>query len=99
MFDVLGVGAAHGRTFAAADDREPVAVISYDTWQRSSAPTPAAVGRRSTINGRPFTIIGVAPRGFTGPDRFEPADLWIPLGAHARRFPRRATPSRARTGG
>ena len=82
MFDVLGVRAAHGRTFADADDREQSAVISYDTWQRLFGADEAAVGRSVTINGRPFTIIGVTPRGFSGPDRFEPADLWIPLGAH-----------------
>ncbi len=82
MFDVLGVSAAHGRTFADADDREQSAVISYDTWQRLFGADEAAVGRSVTINGRPFTIIGVTPRGFSGPDRFEPADLWIPLGAH-----------------
>ena len=82
MFDVLGVGAAYGRTFAAADDREQSAVISYDTWQRVFGGDQAAVGRAVTINGHPFTIIGVTARGFTGPDRFEPSDLWIPLGAH-----------------
>jgi predicted permease len=82
MFDVLGIRAAHGRTFATADDREQVAVVAYDTWRRVFGGDEAAVGRAVTINGRPFIIIGVAPRGFAGPDRFEPADLWVPLGAH-----------------
>jgi predicted permease len=87
MFDVLGVHALQGRTFSAADDREPSLVVSYDTWVRVFGGDPAAIGQAVTINGRPFTIIGVAPRGFTGPDRFEPTDLWIPLGAHATVLP------------
>jgi predicted permease len=82
MFDVLGVRAAYGRTFTAADDREQTAVISYDTWRRLFGADETTVGKAVTINGHPFTIIGVTPRGFTGPDRFEPSDLWIPLGAH-----------------
>ena len=92
MFDVLGVGAFQGRTFADADDSELSVVISYDTWQRVFGADQAAVGRAVTINGRPFTIVGIAPRGFTGPDRFEPADLWIPLGAHQAVIPQDGNP-------
>jgi len=82
MFDVLGVAASHGRTFSGADDTEQTTVISYDTWHRVFGGDAAAVGRAVTINGRPFTVVGITPRGFTGPDRFEPSDLWIPLGVH-----------------
>jgi len=87
MFDVLGVRPVGGRTFGAADDREPVAVISYQLWQRAFGGDVAAVGAAVTINGRPFTLIGVAPRGFSGPNSFDPADLWIPLGMSAVAFP------------
>ena len=87
MFDVLGVRPQGGRTFGAADDREPVAIVSYELWQRAFGGDVAAVGGAVTINGRPFTIIGVAPRGFSGPNSFEPADLWIPLGMSAVAFP------------
>lgn len=86
MFDVLGVRPAVGRAFTAAETRQPVTVISYDTWQRTFGGDNTAVGRSVKLNGRPFTIIGIAPRGFIGPDRFEPADLWIPLGMHAVAF-------------
>lgn len=82
MFDVLGVRIAHGRAFSPADDRQPSALISYDTWMRLLGGEATAVGRPIAINGRSFTIVGVAPRGFIGPDRFEPSDVWIPLGAH-----------------
>jgi predicted permease len=87
MFDVLGLRLAHGRSFALADDSEPLAVLSFETWQRILAEDPEVIGRSVTLNGRIFTIVGVAPRGFTGPDRFEPADLWIPLGMHTVAIP------------
>ncbi len=82
MFDVLGIPPAIGRTFVANDDRAQVAVVSHDTWRRVFGADESIIGRDVTINGRPFTIIGVAPPGFAGPDRFEPADFWIPLGTH-----------------
>ncbi|HJR61464.1 MAG TPA: ABC transporter permease [Vicinamibacterales bacterium] len=87
MFDVLGVQPVQGRTFAARDEREPVAVISYDLWQRVFGRADAAVGGSVKINGRPFTIIGVAPEGFNGANHLEPSDLWIPLGMHAVALP------------
>jgi predicted permease len=82
MFDVLGTDVAVGRPFAAADDTERVVVIAYDTWQRIFGADEGIIGRPVNLNGHPFTVIGVSRRGFPGPDRFEPADLWIPLGAH-----------------
>ena len=87
MFDVLGVGAIQGRTFAETDSSDLTAVISYGTWQRVFGADESVVGRSVAINGRPFTIIGITPRGFTGPDRFEPSDLWVPLGAHSTVIP------------
>ena len=68
MFDVLGVPARiQGRTFAATDakraDRRHLATRS---WQRVFGADESVVGRSVTINGRPFTIIGITPRGFTG---------------------------------
>ena len=87
MFAVLGVHAAQGRLLVAADDRDPVVAISFDLWQRLFGGSPDAVGTTITINGRPFTLVGVAPRGFAGPDRLQPADAWIPLGSHAVAFP------------
>ncbi|HXG54780.1 MAG TPA: ABC transporter permease [Vicinamibacterales bacterium] len=87
MFDLLGVEPVYGRAFAATENREPVAVLSFNTWQRTLGADPAAVGRAVTLNGRPFTIIGVAPEGFIGPDLSEPAELWIPLGMHAVALP------------
>ena len=89
MFAVLGVHPAQGRLLVADDDPDPVVVISFDFWQRVFGGDPDAVGTTVNINGRAFTLIGVAARGFAGPDRLQPADVWIPLGSHAVAFPGR----------
>ncbi len=69
-FPLLGVPALHGRTLLPSDDvvpgGHPVVMLSHGYWQRRSGGDPTAVGREIRLNGRPFTIIGVAPRAFTG---------------------------------
>src|SRR3984885_9245297 len=68
-FDVLGVGAATGRTLLASDDQvkegSPVVVLSYDYWKTRFASSPEVVNQTILINGRPFVIVGVAARGFS----------------------------------
>lgn len=89
IFDVLGVSAARGRTFTAVDDDRrggpngPVAVISHGFWQRRFSGADDAIGRTLTINRVPFTIVGVTPRGFFGPDVGRSADVMVPLGTEA----------------
>src|SRR6185436_20019003 len=83
-FDVLGIRAAIGRTFTPADDSEPgahpVAVLSDALWRESFGADPGAVNGVVSINGQPFTIIGVAPSGFTGVAPANNAEqLWVPL--------------------
>ena len=53
---------------AGAGARARIAVISYGFWQRRLSAAPDAIGRRLTIDRVPVTIVGVAPRGFFGPD-------------------------------
>ena len=68
-FDVLGVGAARGRTFTAEDDhpgRPVVAVISDRYWQRRFVRDPVVVGRTIYVAKLPVTVIGVTPPGFFG---------------------------------
>ena len=69
-YSTLGVNAALGRTINAEDDRIPeassVAVISYAYWKRRFNSTPNVIGKKITINGFPFTIIGVTPPEFFG---------------------------------
>ena len=84
FFGVLGVQAHRGRTIDAGDERPSAghaAVISFAIWQRVFLGQDDAIGRMVRINGQPFTIVGVAPRGFRGPDLFERADVWVPLTA------------------
>jgi predicted permease len=82
-FSVLGVRAALGRVIVAADSRAPgegaVAMISHGLWERRFARDPSVVGRTLTINGIPFTIVGVAERGFHGERIAARRDLWIPM--------------------
>ncbi|MBZ5557808.1 MAG: ABC transporter permease [Acidobacteriia bacterium] len=86
FFDVLGVRAAIGRTFAETDDVRgggpdgPVAVISHDFWQRQFGGAADAIGRTLTVENVPLTIIGVTPPDFFGPDVGRMFDLIVPLG-------------------
>jgi putative ABC transport system permease protein len=73
LFATLGVSAALGRTFTAAEDAataQPVAVVSHGAWQRLFGGGASAVGRELTIDGRPHTLVGVLPPSFDffGPD-------------------------------
>src|SRR6185436_52941 len=82
-FDVLGVGAALGRVFTAADDRtpgaHPVAVISYGYWQRRFGGDPAVVGQPVVVNGHALTVVGVSAQGFTGVAVGQSSDVMVPL--------------------
>lgn len=81
----LGIAAAAGRTFTDEDDRAgggpegPVAVISHACWQRRFAGDPAVIGRTIRIDRRPFTIVGVTPRGFFGVAPGMAPEITIPL--------------------
>lgn len=82
-FTVLGAQALGGRTLTPADDATPgagaVAVVSYHYWRAALSSDPQVVGKTITINGTPFEVTGVMPRGFEGLKRgLEPADLWVP---------------------
>jgi predicted permease len=84
-FSVLGLRPAAGRWFAA-DEAVPgrpaqVAVVSHGFWVGSLAADPRAIGREIRLNDRPFTVIGVAPRGFEGLVRGSSVDVWLPLPA------------------
>src|SRR5688572_25041193 len=82
-FDVLGVNARYGRTFAPEEDQtpgaNPVAVISHAFWQRRYGSNPAVIGQTITLNRQPLTIIGVAPQPYTGMMRGLGIDVWVPL--------------------
>jgi macrolide transport system ATP-binding/permease protein len=82
-FTVLGVEPVLGRSFRPEEDETfgafPVAVLSFSTWRGQFGSDPEVLGRTVRINDSPFTVIGVAPSGFSGlMPVVEPA-LWAPL--------------------
>jgi predicted permease len=94
-FDVLDVRAQVGRTFAPDEDTapgaHPVVVLSDALWTAQFGADPGVVGTRVAINGHPFTIIGVTPRGFTGAAfATDPYQLWLPMAMHSAAMPRGA---------
>jgi len=86
-FDVLGTRPAQGRFFLPDEDKtpgtHPVAVVSYGLWQRRFGLDPGLVGKSITLNGHPFTVIGVAPKGFGGMWVGLMPDVWVPMAMHA----------------
>lgn len=82
-FEVLGVRPAAGRFFLAEEDRvpgaRPVVVLSHAYWSRAFGSDPGVVGRPISINSHPFTIVGVAPRGFHGVYAALSTDVWVPM--------------------
>src|SRR6185503_10772351 len=84
FFDVLRVRPALGRTFLPSEERASsadtaVVVLSHETWRQRFAADPGIVGSQLRISGIPFTIVGVAPEGFTGTTQFLPAAYYVPL--------------------
>ncbi|HEX2488246.1 MAG TPA: ABC transporter permease, partial [Blastocatellia bacterium] len=79
-FSVFGVQLARGRPFTAQEESRaaPVAIVSHRWWRQHGA-SPALVGQSIRVNGRPLTVVGVAPEGFTGPIAFFSTDLFLPL--------------------
>ncbi len=82
-FAVLGVNTVLGRTFSAAEGKvvgaDPVVVVSHRFWQRRWAANSKAVGRTLLLNARRFTVVGVAPKDFTGIMAGMPVDVWLPI--------------------
>jgi predicted permease len=82
-FPIFGLPLALGRPFTEEEERPGndirVAVISHSLWEQRGA-DPTILGRPVRVNGLPFTVIGVAQRGFTGTSIPGP-DVWMPLGA------------------
>jgi predicted permease len=81
-FAMFGIGPYAGRVITPDDDRKgasPVAVISYRAWQQKFGADPSVVGGAFTMNGQPFTVVGIAPPAFFGDRHTDPAAFWIPI--------------------
>ncbi|MGH9940494.1 MAG: ABC transporter permease, partial [Blastocatellia bacterium] len=82
-FPMLGTRPLLGRFFLpeedAAPDRNPVAVISHGMWLNRFGGDPSVLGKEIRLNGKAFTIIGVAPEEFQGVVAGHPNEMWIPM--------------------
>jgi putative ABC transport system permease protein len=87
FFNVLGVRPALGRVFTQADDRRgcgsPGVVISHAFWRRAFGGDASVLGKKITLNGHPFEIIGVTPAGFFGVEVGRNFDVAVPICADA----------------
>jgi predicted permease len=84
FFDVLGVKPYRGRTFIADGDKKlggnPEVVLSYSLWARRFGSDDKFIGQTITLNGTPYTVVGVTPPGFKGIVSLGRPDLlWIPI--------------------
>ncbi|HEX6587380.1 MAG TPA: ABC transporter permease [Longimicrobiales bacterium] len=88
-FDVLGVPAATGRVFSAAEDGdgESVAVISHAMWQDHFAGDPGVVGSTLYLDGHAHTVVGVAREGYRGTSLGATTNVWVPLETYVRLHP------------
>ena len=84
FFGLLGVRPALGRFFTPEEDdpAKPVrvAVLDHGLWRREFGSDPAVLGRQLQLGDAQYTVVGVAPKGFTGVD-IAPVDVWIPMAA------------------
>ncbi|MBV9888924.1 MAG: ABC transporter permease, partial [Acidobacteria bacterium] len=90
-FDVLGLKPAAGRFFLPDEDKHPnsdtVAVISYALWANKFGMDPSVVGKQMNLDAVPYTIIGVAPRGFKGTVSLAAAEeVWVPMSMYSQMF-------------
>ncbi len=81
-FSVLGTPPAAGRLLTDDDDRVPgeaqVVVLSHRLWRERFGEDASRIGSTVILNGRPYTVVGVAPPRFNGTSFLAP-DAWIPI--------------------
>lgn len=87
-FSTLGLQPALGRTFGPADasgpGSDPLVVLSHRLWLDRFGGEAGVIGSVVRLNGHPFTVVGVAPAGYTGVRKFGfHPDLWVPMMMHA----------------
>jgi predicted permease len=84
-FSVLGVPLARGRAFLPEEEtpghNASVAIVSYRYWQKRDL-DPGVLGSQLLINGRSFTIVGIAPKGFVGTMQILSPEVWLPMSVY-----------------
>ena len=94
LFSTLRVEAAEGRTFLPEEDqpgKNRVAILSHGLWKRRFGSDKKIVGEMITLNGIPFTVVGVMPEQYrhSDPGARKPVELFVPLGLSANTAHRR----------
>jgi predicted permease len=83
FFHLLGVHASVGRLFDSVETSVgssiPVVVVSHAYWERELGAAPLTPATTIKMNDKPYLVVGVTSRGFTGID-LDPVDVWLPLG-------------------
>jgi predicted permease len=85
FFEILGVTPTRGRLFTPEEDQlgtTPVAILSAGLWQRKFGAAPDILGKRITMNGVAYTVVGVLPANFyfQGANYDRAKDVFIPVG-------------------
>ncbi|HEV7747782.1 MAG TPA: ABC transporter permease [Pyrinomonadaceae bacterium] len=78
FFSVFGVEPKYGRFFITADEQAghaSIVVISHALWQRRFGGDPSLIGKPITLDGVSYSVVGIAPAGFSYPDK---TDVWVP---------------------
>ncbi|HXB70107.1 MAG TPA: ABC transporter permease [Candidatus Acidoferrales bacterium] len=90
-FTTLGVKPLIGRGFLPEEDSSPgaspVAVISYGVWSWQYGSDPQITSRSIRLDGHPFKIVGVAPKGFLGLAQMTAADVYVPMAMYPQVYP------------
>jgi predicted permease len=83
FFDLMGAKPFRGRFYTAEESKPnaniPVVVASYGFWKRMGARNDF-VGSTLQVNGQPYTVVGIAPDGFSGASALVAPDIWLPIG-------------------
>lgn len=79
-FDVGRLGMTLGRGFSSDEEYLPVIILGQRLWQHRFSSDPAIIGKSVSLSGKPYTVVGVAPRGFHGLDLILDPQFWVPLG-------------------
>jgi len=90
LFSLLGAVPLHGRAFLAEEDqpgKSHVVVITHGLWQSRFGADRDLVGSTLTLNGEPYTVVGIMPPGF----RFTSAELYAPIAFTAEELARRGS--------
>src|SRR6185295_11427683 len=101
-FETLGAPLARGRVFTPEEERPggaiPVAIVSWTFWEKNGA-DPDPRGKPLRINGKVYSVVGIAAKGFTGTTALVSSDIYLPLGMYesaVNDFEGRAKPLAAR---